>query len=575
MTFGRNAQATVISDKATKIKVLVPSTATTSAISVTTPGGVATTHGNFVVLTSLNGVVSLTTAGNSNCALLTTGAVDCWGYGNNGELGNGRFYSVVKGGSAFGTAVVGVGGSGTLSGVASLASTGGNSEASFCAVLTSGGVDCWGYGEDGELGDGTFYTSGHDGSDVPVTVLGVGGNGTLGDVTSLASDGSGFCALLGSGGVDCWGYGLTGELGDGTFYGSSTNNGSAVPVAVLGVGGSGTLSGAASLRSDTLVSSYFGAGYCAVLASGGVDCWGAGVFGELGDGTFYATYVGGDPANSGSAEPVAVVGIGGSGTLGGVTSLVSDADGHSYCALLASGGVDCWGYGEDGELGDGTFYTTGKYGSAVPVAVADVGGSGTLGGVASLASHDASSETETTFAMGGFCALADFWWVDCWGYGQDGELGDGVFYTSGHDGSAVPVAVADVGGSGTLGGVANLASDDFLGAGYCALLISGGVDCWGVGNIGQLGDGVFYSTGNDGSAVPVAVVGVEDMGSLTDVTNLAGDNVGFCAELSSGGVDCWGFGEDGELGDGVYYRTGNQGSAVPVEVVVEVGPSPH
>jgi hypothetical protein len=42
--------------------------------------------------------------------------------------------------------------------------------------------------------------------------------------------------------------------------------------------------------------------------------------------------------------------------------------------------------------------------------------------------------------------------------------------------SAVPVAVAETSGTGTLDGVASLATD---GAGYCALLTSGNVDCWG------------------------------------------------------------------------------------------------
>ncbi len=67
-------------------------------------------------------------------------------------------------------------------------------------------------------------------------------------------------------------------------------------------------------------------------------------------------------ASSGTARspvqqpPVAVEGVGGTGTLTGATNLVSDSFG--YCALLNSGGVDCWGYGEDGELGNGRFYTS-------------------------------------------------------------------------------------------------------------------------------------------------------------------------------------------------------------------------
>ena len=82
---------------------------------------------------------------------------------------------------------------------------------------------------------------------------------------------------------------------------------------------------------------------------------------------------------------MAVLGVGGSGILGGVESLTGDRYSGSYCALLTSNGVDCWGYGGSGELGDGVFSTDG---SAVPVAVLGVDGSGTLGSAVSLASDD-------------------------------------------------------------------------------------------------------------------------------------------------------------------------------------------
>jgi hypothetical protein len=121
----------------------------------------------------------------------------------------------------------------------------------YCALLTSGGVDCWGYGYAGELGNGQFYTSGNGGSAVPVAVVSTSGSGTLSDVASLIADG-GYCALLTSGGVDCWGYGADGALGDGQL------SDSAVPVTVVGTSGSGTLNGVADLDSDN-------GGFCARL----------------------------------------------------------------------------------------------------------------------------------------------------------------------------------------------------------------------------------------------------------------------------------------------------------------------
>ena len=237
---------------------------------------------------------------------------------------------------------------------------------------------------------------------------------------------------------------------------SVQGNGSSQPASCSVAPGVGALTGVTSLAG----------GYCGLLASGGVDCWGNGPYGQLGDGQVGA-----------SAVPVVVEGVGGTGSLTGVTSLASDGD--SYCALLASSGVDCWGDGQIGQLGDGMFYTGPPYGSAVPVPVEGVSGAGTLSGVASLDSGDE-----------GYCAVLASGGVDCWGGGASGQLGDGTFYTSGNKGSAVPVRVEGVGGTGTLTGAASVTGDSDS---YCAVLASGGVDCWGDGQIGQLGDGQFHT----------------------------------------------------------------------------------
>ena len=49
-------------------------------------------------------------------------------------------------------------------------------------------------------------------------------------------------------------------------------------------------------------------------------------------------------------------------TITNAATLTSSSDGD--CALLSTSHVDCWGYGGDGELGNGTFTS-----SDVPVAV--------------------------------------------------------------------------------------------------------------------------------------------------------------------------------------------------------------
>ena len=275
-----------------------------------------------------------------------------------------------------------------------------------------------------------------------------------------------------------------------------------------------------------------GDGYCALFDSGTVQCWGLGEFGELGNGQFY------NPSGpGGSASPVQVQGVGGNGALSNVASLTSDGNGYGYCALLTSGGVDCWGFGEFGELGNGQFYTAVPNGSATPVPVADTDGSGTLSGVTSLASGGE-----------GYCAVLTSGGVDCWGYGPDGELGNGQYYSSSPNGSALPVQVIDTDGSGLLAGVADLTGD---GNGYCAVLTSGAVDCWGAGANGELGNGQFYQGTPDGSATPVPVVDTDGSGALSGVSSLTSDATGaYCAVLTSGAVACWGYGQNGELGNG-------------------------
>ena len=374
-----------------------------------------------------------------------------------------------------------------------------------------------------------------------MTVEGVGGTGTLGGVASLIGESGTYCAILTSGGVVCWGYDLFGELGNGRFD-LTGHNGSAMPVAVKGLGGkTPALSAVVSLTADG------GTTFCAILTSGDVDCWGRGDIGQLGNGEFY-----GNRDNGGYPVPVAVEGVGGASRLDHVASLTTTGFDAGFCALLTSGRADCWGYGWSGQLGDGTFYTTGNEASAVPVAVEGVGGTGILDRVASL-----TNTCALHFTTGS---------VDCWGNGNGGQLGNGIYYrgaSAPSQGSATPVVVQ--GASGTrklkLTGVVSLASD---GSGSCALLTSKNVDCWGVGENGQLGDGQFEFPDFAGSPVPVAVKGVGGTDTLGDVASVMSDGDTYCALLMSGGVNCWGAGSSGTLGNGSF---DNPGSAVPVTVI--------
>jgi Regulator of chromosome condensation (RCC1) repeat len=118
-----------------------------------------------------------------------------------------------------------------------------------------------------------------------------GPTGTLHGVVSVVGDpnASTFCGLLASGGVDCWGDNSSGQLGNGlplnSVSGGTCNNGTnrcaVAPTPVVAGGGSSNLTGVAnvSLGGDTSAAGD-GASGCAVLSNGGLDCWGENDLGE-------------------------------------------------------------------------------------------------------------------------------------------------------------------------------------------------------------------------------------------------------------------------------------------------------
>lgn len=406
------------------------------------------------VLTGVASVVSDAFGyGSEYCAVLRAGGVDCWGANQDGQLGNGTTKT-----SHTPVAVKGVNGSGLLTGVKQVQAE----IYGFCAALAAGGAVCWGLNENGQLGDNSLtgpHTCGaieSPCSTTPVVVVSTSGTGALGQVASLSGAGETMCALITTGGVDCWGYGPNGQLGNGELSGSP------FPVVVKGIGGTGSLTGVTSLSGKDGASNT-----CARLASGKVACWGDDTWGELGNGT---TGIFHD-----SPVPVTVKGLGGHGALSAVAS-VTDIPGLTNCAILTSGGADCWGFDGDGALGNPK--VTGLL-SNVPVTVVGASGNGVLGGIASLIGGDGDQG-------GSVCALLTSRRVDCWGFASSGF-------------SATPKAVAGFGAVKPLVPVRSLASDED--GSTCAVLTSGGVDCWGADDVGQIGNGT-----NSGSLVPKPVL---------------------------------------------------------------------
>jgi alpha-tubulin suppressor-like RCC1 family protein len=336
--------------------------------------GTTTNSSSPLLVPNLTGVTAVASGGYHTCALVTGGMVECWGAGQFGALGNGTTTD-----SLIPVPVS------NLSGVSAIAA----GFESTCALLTGGTVECWGSSGDGELGNGNSTGPntcvGSPCSTTPVAVSNLTG------VTAIAIGYYNACALTG-GTVECWGFNVDGELGNGSATGPETCNGlisgeacSTIPVAVTGLTGVVT---ALSAGSDSV---------CALISGGTINCWGWDGDGELGDGNGATT--------NDSPTPVLVANINNAMAIG-------SGDFHS-CAVLTDGTAQCWGFNGDGELGIGT--TTGPdpdpglgFCSFSPVAVLNLTGATAITG--------GSSDT---------CALAGST-VECWGNNMNGELGNGT-----------------------------------------------------------------------------------------------------------------------------------------------------
>ena len=137
------------------------------------------------------------------CALLSSGAMKCWGSNNYGQLGLGNTDDVniptdlpVFEGGARATAI----------------SAGARHT---CALFENGAVKCWGYNAIGQLGLGNTINVNLQTVDLDL------GSGVK--VTAIRAGGFHTCALFDNGAVKCWGFNKYGQLG----LGDTNNRGGA------------------------------------------------------------------------------------------------------------------------------------------------------------------------------------------------------------------------------------------------------------------------------------------------------------------------------------------------------------
>lgn len=253
------------------------------------------TPSKVVGLTS--SAIAISTGAFHSCALLDNGSVRCWGVNDNGELGDATNEKKISASSEVAE----------LGSRVHAISAGGKHT---CALLSSGGVKCWGQNSFGELGDGTKTNR-----NTPTQVTGL----TSG-VRAISAGSRHTCAIMDSGGVKCWGENLYGELGDGTKIIRLT------PADVIGLNSGVSAVSAGSFHT------------CALLNTGGVKCWGQNTFGALGDGTMTDRLI-----------PTQVFDLSSN-----VESIAAGENTFS-CALMNTDEVKCWGtiFGEAGDSNKG------------------------------------------------------------------------------------------------------------------------------------------------------------------------------------------------------------------------------
>jgi prepilin-type N-terminal cleavage/methylation domain-containing protein len=257
-------------------------------------------------------------------------------------------------------------------------------------------------------------------------------------------------------------------------------------------------------REVTAVTGY---NHICALTGGQVYCRGDNQYGQLGVGTVTTHY---DPTW------YRVQGL-----LAGRTVTAVAAGTQTTCAV-ADGAAYCWGNNNQGQLGTGT---TTK--STVPAAVSTGAGSALAG------------RTVTAIAVGNshVCAVASGQ-VACWGTNGQGQLGTGTT-----TGSTVPVAVTGLPAGVTAVGAGEL---------FTCAIASAAVYCWGLGSSGQVGNGTTSAR----VTAPSRVDTTTGLGSAA-VSSLSVGTAHACV-IASGRVFCWGSDYLGQLGNGVKGTAGNQ-----------------
>ncbi len=528
-----------------------------------------------------------------SCAILTSGALKCWGSNTVGQIGNGNNYDqsipvTIDKGVNYSQVVFGdyytcgLTISGILkcwgfsvnktvpssnvpkiidSGVnyLNIASTGD----SICGITFDKTLKCWGSNNYGQVGDGTNITK-----TTPVVIdPGVSYSSIMmtKDIT--------VCGITTLGDLKCWGYNSVGQVGDGTA-GSSADKKSPVII------DPGVKYQKVIVRDSSS---------CGITIEGVLKCWGYNRSGQIGDGTIG---IGTD-----KSSPVVV-------DSGVSYSQILKGRGYT-CGITKLGILKCWGSNSDYQLGTGnsdqqskpTIIDPGVFYKSILTTYNNTCGIASTGSLkcwgGSLIGNGANRTIKSpTIIDNGLayskitssynsiskqiCGVTELGFLKCWGNNSIGQLGNlssslkkfpteidqGVKYNSVSGGRNFTCALTINGivkcwGSNGSGQIGNGNTESrFLpiitSSGYslnqlvsgennsCGITKSGQLRCWGANGSGQIGKGSASSN----ECTPFNVDVSTNYIQLSKGTNHT------CGITNAGVLKCWGANDNGQLGDG-------------------------
>ena len=484
--------------------------------------------------------ISLDLGAQHACAILDDFSLYCWGGNNYGQVGNGSTTDV-----SIPTRILDS--SYQVVGVTAGSVDGANYDAT-CAWLRNGSALCWGYNGQGQLGLGN-NTDAHSPEWVMSHLL----SPEL-KIVYINTGGYITCAQYDNGAVSCWGYATSYyALGDGTqtsrnrpstFVSPSTEYSGSQPLQtninfvegypqdkMLQIRGwnsnvsfTGSLPQGLTFNSTSNVLSYDGS----IIAPGTFNLH---VTDSFGNNTISIGYniVEINQIEGRINYPWLINASASTSYSNPQISTISSEGGHT-CMTNSLNKVSCWGLGTSGQLGSGA--TTYNYPKD------------SLNGYVYEDFNFTSVSTGETHT----CALDEEKELLCWGSNTQLRLGHtaGVaYYPHRYTGNSEvydqPLATISAGGAHT-----------------CAIRMDASTWCWGLGNYGQIGDGIIYASGTTPKQVQFE-------NNLTAISISAG-NSHTCAIMSDDSMYCWGFNDRGQLGIG-----NNTNQLLPTKVLLPAG----